>query len=112
MSVVRIPVTWRGEVEYALVDSDDNERLGLDKYRWNNITGYANHHALGYMHRAILGLAKGAKIVHHLNENKLDNRRENLVVCESRAEANNLPHPNRDRLCGLSWQEREMERVA
>lgn len=110
--VVLIPVRWYDTIEYAIVDREDDARLGLSKVRWHSITGYAHHKTFGYMHRAVLDLVKGDRIVHHVNEDKLDNRRSNLQVFETRSEANLAPHPIRDYRCGLTEAERERLRAA
>lgn len=96
-----IPVIYRRRAYAALVDDDVYE--WLSSYRWNDVTGYAarkENKRTVYMHREILGLATGdPRITHHINENKLDNRRENLAVFASKSEANCQPHPQRDAAC-------------
>jgi hypothetical protein len=105
--VFRIKVWKWGSYTEALVDAEDDARLGLSLVRWHAVTGYACHNRLGYMHRHILGLEKGEqRFVHHVNENPVDNRKENLQVFESRSAANSAPHPKRDAACALSAEER------
>src|SRR5689334_13920703 len=76
-----------GRGNYALVDARDFEALSV--YRWGYITTRGRKYATRYerrgkrikvfMHREILGLARGEKIQgDHINGNTLDNRRENL----------------------------------
>jgi hypothetical protein len=81
----RIPL---GNGRFALVDPADFERIS--KYRW-----YASPHGRGFyaitldsglevaMHRMIMGPRKGY-VVHHLDRNGLNNRRDNLQVCTPR----------------------------
>lgn len=73
------------------------------------------------LHRLITGCARNdGKVVHHLNEDPTDNRRENLQVVESMLEHGALPHPWRDRFCSLlqrfdrerAWQILCAERAA
>lgn len=51
------------------------------------------------MHRFILGLDPSEGICHHINEDRLDNRRSNLQVVASLKEHGDLPHPRRDAVC-------------
>ena len=65
----------------ALVSKEDYDELS--KYAWHQTdTGYAMgtiNNILKYMHRVIKNEPKG-KVVDHINENRLDNRRENLRI--------------------------------
>lgn len=93
--VVKIPVGRYGD--FALVDAADEARLNLSSYRWNGGTGYACNSILGPMHRVILGLVIGEqRFVHHINEDKLDNRRANLQIFDNLSACNGAPHPKRD----------------
>lgn len=77
-----IPVT-RGKV--TIIDDADFEWLSQWKWTWLN--GYAGHYyregnkvrVIG-MHRIILG-AKPEELCDHINGDKLDNRRQNLRLC-------------------------------
>ena len=74
-----IPLT-RGMV--ALVDDEDFEWINQWKWMYNGC-GYAVREVNGtacYMHRVIMGTPKGM-VTDHVNRNKLDNRRENLRIC-------------------------------
>jgi hypothetical protein len=83
----RIPLMSRwGEVKaYALVDADDYE--WASRWRWTlSRYGYAlrretrnGHLDTIFLHREILGLAKGdERQGDHINRDRLDNRRANL----------------------------------
>lgn len=73
----------------AIVDIEDLERLS--KYKWH-VHRYGNTYYAArvvrsknstfhvYMHRQIMHCPRG-KVVHHLNGNGLDNRKENLLIC-------------------------------
>jgi hypothetical protein len=71
--------------KYALVDDEDYEEL--NKYNWYySYQGYAvrTNHRLNkciYMHRIIMN-PLDYKQVDHINHNKLDNRKENLRICD------------------------------
>lgn len=69
--------------DFALVDDDLFEVLS--SYTWSMSGGevgsrYAYTKGAKYMHRLVIGAAKG-QCVDHINGNSLDNRRENLRVC-------------------------------
>lgn len=91
--VALVPLrNWKREiVAYALVDSEDEEMVSA--YRWTlHASGYATAHIGGrgvLMHRLLLGLSRtDDRLGDHINRNRLDNRRENLRVLDSRAESN------------------------
>jgi hypothetical protein len=95
--VIEVPVRYyRRVVTHALIDAQDEE--AICSYRWTlNPWGYASR-SYGLdnylMHREILGLRKGdGRISHHLNHDKLDNRRANLRVCASQFEHYQYEHP-------------------
>lgn len=78
--------TKRGDV--ILVDDEDFETLSAFTWSLDGAGGYAGRKIPGIkgthrMHRQIMGLVNGdTGRVDHINGNKLDNRRENLRVCE------------------------------
>lgn len=91
----KIPVHFDGKiVAAAIVDDADFERV--NERRWTRATlGYAVS-SRDLMHRFICGLDPGdPRAVHHVNEDKMDNRRANLMVCASRSESARQPHPLR-----------------
>lgn len=97
--VAFIPVYYYGELhDYAKIDAADAAIVA--EYRWNLVgEGYAYATIAGKgtpMHRFILGMTPGVGICHHVNEEKLDNRRANLEIYETRSQANSAPHPKRD----------------
>ena len=65
-----------GNLGSAMVDPEDYPILA--KTHWSPCLGYAESRD-GLMHRIIMGDPPG-KHVHHVNGNRLDNRRENLVI--------------------------------
>ena len=74
---------------FAIVDDVDYEYL--NQWKWNRHTmGYArrstivnNKYVTILMHRAIMN-PKGDEETHHINENKLDNQRNNLVLIKGK----------------------------
>ena len=99
----RIPVHSRKRVSYALVDAEDVALV--EGRRWSLNDGYAVCKIDGRstsMHRFILGMTPGVGVVHHVNEDKLDNRRSNLKVYETMSQANCQPHPRRDAWASIS----------
>lgn len=91
-----IPVYYRQRIAaWTVVDADAYERLA--RYRWTlSPWGYASRSHGGRshtMHREVVGLFPGdGRVVHHVNEDPLDNRRENLLVCRDASEHGRLPH--------------------
>jgi hypothetical protein len=80
--------------ECAVVSAEDRE---LSRYRWSKDShGYARRRTKGggtiRLHRDLLGLPHGAPdglVVDHINGDRLDNRRENLRVCEQHENSQN-----------------------
>lgn len=83
----KIPLT---QGEFALVD--DDMFAYLSQWKWYlSDTGYAERKPVSgkvIMHRDIMGNPKG-KQIDHINGNRLDNRRENLRVCNRSQNAMN-----------------------
>lgn len=74
IAIVGVKIPKSHDVTYALVDDDDY--YTLTKIPWWLNKGYASSSS-GEMHKLILPTSDG-KIVDHINQNRLDNRRENL----------------------------------
>ena len=71
---------YKARGKFTLVDKEDYEKLELGKYVWRlNHKGYAKSRGAGMLHRFIIGAPKDME-VHHINGNKLDNRRKNLQL--------------------------------
>lgn len=107
-NAVFVPI-YRGEqvVDYAWVDALDAQRVV--GYRW--IRSGPHAYASGRidpslpalksmsMHRLLLSLPAGHGVVHHINEDGLDNRRVNLKWLPDALAHGSEPHPRRDALC-------------
>lgn len=113
MSTIRIPVGPSGSVvAWATVDLQDYERLIV--HRWYLAgRGYAFRTLGGksvFMHREVLDFPDSEDI-DHVNDDKLDNRRENLLACTHaynvQVGAKSTVLPMRDRIRELrldGWQ--------
>ena len=73
--------------KYALVDDKDYDQLSKVSWHFNDL--YATRGLVSdgklktiYLHRFIANTPKGME-TDHINQNKLDNRRENLRICTS-----------------------------
>lgn len=97
---------------YALVDSDDFERL--NKFRW--CVGKTSFHYYAmrrdgrktmFMHRFITNAPNGY-LVDHKNKNSLDNRKENLRICTAQQNRrnNSLSKLSTSGYKGVSWNKR------
>ena len=79
----KIPLT---QGKFALVDDEDFDWLNQWKWHYGG-RGYAvrtvNHSEKIYMHRVLLKPSKG-KETDHKNMNRLDNRKNNLRICDAR----------------------------
>lgn len=110
--------------EEIIVDDEDFERLS--KFKWRLIgKGYAARSVYSrgsevertneYMHREILGLRKGDKILaDHINGNTLDNRRANLRICSDAENSRNrkIASHNRCGFKGVFWDPRRSKWTA
>lgn len=81
MSSIEIPL---GKNQFAIIDSDDLEFVM--RYEWRFKTGHCNYAVtMGRnstkLHNYIMNCPEG-KVVDHRNGNGLDNRRDNLRICE------------------------------
>lgn len=81
MNTVNVPLTNGG---FAMVDECDASRVLARN--WYSIksrgTQYARTGKNEGMHRLILGVSDGSKVVDHINGNGLDNRRANLRIVD------------------------------
>ena len=93
-------VQLRGKHSNKFILVSDKDFEWINSYKWYLDTkGYAvryeyrggkTHHFL--LHREILGLTKGDGILgDHINLNRLDNRRENLRICNHSENSRNTP---------------------
>lgn len=71
---------------------DDEDFVELSKYKWQYHLGYAKRGIYNKekrnndnikMHTQIMNTPKGL-VVHHINHNRLDNRKDNLRICSVR----------------------------
>ena len=98
-------VLTKGKV--AIVDDEDYEMLAGLGLRWCINDGYAFNGKLGRMHRFLLKVPKGV-MVDHRNGDKLDNRRENLRLCDnSKNQANRHKVRGMSQFKGVTWQKRK-----
>lgn len=76
----------------ALVSEEDYDKIR--EYSWREhipknkkttyaVTGHPSSCNRWFMHEMVIGVASGRNVTHHLNEDGLDNRRENLVTVTS-----------------------------
>ena len=80
-SPYRIPMRnkFREIVEYAIVDADDFERVS--QYPWRLSHGYASGTVEGrsiFMHHFVFKKPSDGKVIDHINNDRLDNRKNNL----------------------------------
>lgn len=67
------------------IDLEDLDKIS--KYKWCSGHGYAGTTGMGkttYMHRFLLIKENDKRVVHHINGDRLDNRKDNLRILSSR----------------------------
>ena len=111
-------IEYEDYAEIILYDKDNNEvaRVMIDleyvdvvkDYKWYlKQEGYAFNKEIGYLHRFIMNPPKDM-VVDHINQDKLDNRRENLRICTD--QENKLNHSiysnNTSGASGVNWSKR------
>jgi len=100
--------------KFALVDDEDYDKL--NQFKWYISDGYAVRdvlprgikHQTIRMHRMIVNTPKGMD-TDHINMDRLDNRRENLRVCNrSQNMLNTKAHSdNASGMKGVSWDKKK-----
>lgn len=103
--IFKIPLrNYKGKIiAHALVSEEDFERVIL--IRWHFTAGYANNDSHGYLHRFVFDFIPEGLEIDHVNQVKLDNRRENLRIATH--SENNQNRPKKEgttsRFRGVSW---------
>jgi len=99
----------------ALIDEADAEIIAgwdwqLDRYGYARGFRWCRERkqmVKVYMHRLILGVTVRSIEIDHANRDRLDNRRENLRLCDRRANcANAIKTPGRTGFRGVIYEER------
>lgn len=113
-----IPLT-KGET--AIVDDEDYEKL--TKHSWcMSSNGYAKRCVFGkkrginktiLMHQEVIDAKKG-EWIDHINHNKLDNRKENLRICNASTNGANqrVSVKNTSGYKGVSWDKEKSKWLA
>lgn len=96
-SPFRIPLRNRQSiiVEFALVEEVDFERV--NQYRWHLSKGYANSTIQKkniLMHHFLFKRPDEDRVIDHINQDKLDNRRSNLRETTRAGNTNNIAKTN------------------
>lgn len=99
--------------KYAILDDEDFETLSIYKWNFHNqgyavrslFKGSSKRHDVVLMHRQIMKTPSN-KDTDHLNGNKLDNRKCNLVICDTKHNMRNRKGNSlsSSRYKGVSWQ--------
>lgn len=102
-SGVFVPVYRAGRVvAWSVVDEADVDRVMELRWYCDRAYGGATAHdprdksTVG-LHRFVMGLRKGdARVVHHISEGRLDNRKANLQIVADASVHGRMPHFFRD----------------
>lgn len=93
--VARIPIGFRAKDGYSLVDTEDIGKIRHNLYLSKGYVAYGENGNTKKLHRLITGVTDSAVQVDHINGDKLDNRKENLRLCnQSQNKANSRPYKN------------------
>lgn len=85
----------------VMVDNEDFDRLKDINWQYDN--GYAANDIYGRMHRYIMNCPKD-KIIDHDNRNRLDNRKQNLIITDHYRNAwNHSPKGGTSKYTGVYW---------
>lgn len=119
---VLVPVYHAGKIAaWSIVDDEDYDRVIAYRWHYSRLYGSAFRFDISYggcvgLHRWLLGLRKGdPRVVHHLNELCLDNRKANLHICANASEHGRTPHPyGRDYIAAnfYRWQQQRKAATA
>lgn len=100
------------EVGKVLIDLDDVERVKQHKWFFTG-HGYIVNSDYQKIHRFITNCPKGME-VDHINHNKLDNRKENLRICQHQENNCNkgLIKTNTSGVTGVTWDKTRQKWIA
>lgn len=109
----------KGDVKNkTLIDNNIIEKISMHKWNLDNHTGYVRtkiNKKTIYLHRFILDINDKDSIIDHINNNKLDNRVENLRVCNKSKNAmnvKNLKSNNTSSVTGVTWDKSRNKWIA
>lgn len=106
---------------YAEVDEEDLEKVS--KYKWgqnkqsNKHTTYAISHTNGkkvHLHRLIMGLGDyqdDKRIIDHKDGNGLNNKKENLTICDTLYNSQSFRRHHGDNNIGCVYYDTSMTRI-
>ena len=93
------------EITRALIDLEDVDKVS--KYKWYLINGYVYNVKVGLLHRFIMNCPSDDEVIDHINHNKLDNRKDNLRICNQKQNLMNKQKTQRrnttSQYKGVSW---------
>lgn len=103
-------------VAKSLIDDDQNDNVS--KYKWCLNHGYVYNSTIGFLHRFLLNCKKEDKLtVDHINNDKLDNRIENLYLSTKSEQSQNKKNTKKtaiiqSKYIGVSWHKSSNKWIA
>lgn len=98
-------------IKNNLIIVDNNNYYNLNKFEWNISCGYPYRYKKGhiwFIHWDVIGKPKKGFVTDHINGNKLDNRLENLRICNTSQNHCNkgLQKNNKSGFKGVCWHKK------
>jgi hypothetical protein len=102
----------------SFIDIEDVEKVKKYKWHLDNSTGYVktkDDNKTLYLHRFVMGIKDREIIIDHKSQIKLDNRKENLRICNKTQNAQNVStvrKNNTSGTIGITWDNSRNKWVA
>lgn len=89
--MIKIIISKKYGVKEIFIDDEDYQLIS--KYTWYINKGcstfYSGNNKVGRMHRYIMNINDSSILIDHINGNGLDNRKENLRICDQKSNVRN-----------------------
>jgi len=97
------------EIGRLIVSAEDYYKVS--KYRWNLSNGHARNQKIGYIHRLLMDVDSNL-VVDHIDGNGLNNKRDNLRVCNQGDNSKNRVNSAKKKILGVNFNKQKKKWVA